>query len=82
MDQILTDRERVALMVAAEAERLEPEYGVSVIAIACAEGGYDFALALRTYVRDGVPWYVAKPQAAVLEMPIERQLERLHGDAA
>ena len=36
---------------------------IQTIADVCRIGGYNFTLALRTAVRDGVPWYVSESRA-------------------
>lgn len=74
MTAILTEYERLRLMVSAEADRLEPEYAQQIIHTVCREGGYDHALAIKTYVRDGEPWYVTRDKARQLEKSIEEQL--------
>lgn len=61
-------------LVRDEADRLEAEFGMQIVSLACDMFGFDVATALSTYARDGVPWYVTPQKAARLGLSIEEQL--------
>lgn len=74
---VTSEREALHRLVSEEADRLEAAgLGEVVVRAACLEGGFDIQLAIKTYRRDGVPWYVPVAQAALLELSIEEQLMR------
>jgi hypothetical protein len=72
----VTEREKLRQLVQDEAERLESEFGDQIVSLACDAYGYDAHVALSTYARDGVPWYVTKAKAALLGLSVEEQLRR------